>query len=76
MFLAHWHRPLQRLDTLATLRGDEIFHTTPSFLRFYQEELALRFPQRNWPFHVSSAVNCPDFAATVTACSCPLIYAG
>jgi len=29
----------------------------------------LQFPQRNWPFPVSSAENCPNFAATVTAFS-------
>jgi len=34
---------------------------TLSYARF------LRFPQRNWPFPVSPAVNCPDFAATVIA---------
>jgi len=28
-FPAHWHRPLQRLDTLATLCRDKIFLTTP-----------------------------------------------
>jgi len=28
------------------------------------------------PFFVSFAVNCPDFAATVTAFSCPLTFAG
>jgi len=44
MFPAHRPRLLQRLDTLATLCGDEIFLTTPSSARF------LRFPQRNWPF--------------------------
>jgi len=40
---AHWHQPLQRLDTLATLCGDEIFLITPFPVRF------LRFPQGNWP---------------------------
>jgi len=53
MFPAHWLRPLQRLDTLATLCGDGIFLTTPSPARFF------RFPQRNRPFPVLSAVNCP-----------------
>jgi len=48
----------------------EIFFTTPSPARF------LRFPRRNWPFPVSSAVNCLDFAATVTAFFCSLTYAG
>jgi len=43
MFPAHWHQPLQRLDTLATLCGDEIFLTTLSLARF------LPFPQRNCP---------------------------
>jgi len=70
MFPAHWPRSLQRLDTLANLFRDEIFLTTPS------PDRSLRFPRRNWPFPVSSAVNCPDFAATVTAFSCPLTYAG
>jgi len=60
----------QRLDTLATLCGDEIFLTTSSPAR------PLRFSRRNWPFPVLSAVNCPDFAATVTAFFCPLTYAG
>jgi len=69
-FPAPWLRPLQRLDTLATLCGDEIFLTTPSPARF------LQFPRRNWPFSVLSTVNCPNFAATVTAFSCPLTYAG
>jgi len=36
-------------------------------LLFFDEELAL--PRL-------SAVNCPDFAATVTAFYCPLTYAG
>jgi len=35
----------------------------------------LQFPRRNWPFPVLSAVNCLDFAATVTAFPCPLTYA-
>jgi len=61
MFLAWWPRSLQRLDTLATLFGDKIFLTILSPARF------LRFPRWNWPFPVSSALNCPDFAATVTA---------
>jgi len=60
---------IAKLDTLATLCGDEIFLTTLSHARF------LRFPRRNWPFSVSSAVNCPDLAATVTTFSCPLTYA-
>jgi len=63
MFPVHWHRPLQRLYTIATLCGDEIFLTTPSPTRF------LRFPRRNWPFPISTAVNCLDFAATVIAFS-------
>jgi len=36
MFPAHWPRPLQRLGTLATLFGDEIFLTTPSPSRFFR----------------------------------------
>jgi len=48
MFAAHWPQLSQRLVTLATLRRDEIFLTTPSSTRF------LRFPQRNWPFPVST----------------------
>jgi len=55
----------QTLDTLATLCGDEIFFITPSPARY------LRFPRRNWPFPALSAVNSPNFAATVTAFSCP-----
>jgi len=70
MFPAPWLRLLQRLDTLATLCGDELFFTTPSPARF------IRFPRRNWPFPVLSVVNCLDFAATVTAFFCPLTYAG
>jgi len=70
MFSAHWLRLLQRLDTLATLCGDKLFLTTPSPAKF------LRFPRRNWPFPVLSAVNCLDFPATVTAFFCPLTYAG
>jgi len=65
-----WLRPLQSLDTLATLCGDEFFLTTPSPARF------LRFSRRNWPFPVLSAVNCPDFAPTVTVFFCPITYAG
>jgi len=65
MFPAHWPRPLQRLVTLATLFGDEIFLTTLFHTRF------LRFPRKSWPFPISSTVNCLDFAATVTAFSCP-----
>jgi len=64
------HAPwlLQRLDTLATLCADEPFLTTLSPARF------LRFPRRNWPFPVLSAVNCLDFAATATAfCRAPLL---
>jgi len=68
MFPAHWHRPWQRLDSLATLWGDELFLTTCSPTRF------LWFLQRNWPFSVLYAVNCPAFAATVTAFYCPLTY--
>jgi len=70
MFPVPWLRLLQRLYTLATLCGDEIFFTTPFPARF------LRFPRRNWLFLVLSAVNCLDFAATVTAFSYPLTYAG
>jgi len=70
MFPDPWLRLLQILDTLATLCRDEIFLTTSSPARF------LRFPRRNWPFLVLSAVNCLDFAATVTAFYCPLSYAG
>jgi len=62
-------RLLQRLDTLDTLRGDELFLTTPSPARF------LLFPQRNWPFPVLSAVNCLDFVAAITTFICPLTYA-
>jgi len=48
-------------DQMHSLRcGDEIFLTIPSPTRF------LRYPRRNWP----------DYAATVTAFSCLLIYAG
>jgi len=65
MFSAHWAQSLQRLGTTATLFGDEIFLPTLSPARF------LRFPPRNWPFLVSSTVNCPDFAVEVTAFSCP-----
>jgi len=36
MFPAHWYRPLQRLDTRATLCRDDIFLTTPSPVRFLQ----------------------------------------
>jgi len=50
---------------LATLCGSEIFLTALSLARF------LRFPRMNCPFPVLSAVNCLDFAATVTAFSCP-----
>jgi len=52
----------------AILFGDEIFLTILSSARF------LRFPQKNWSlaFPISLAVNCPDFAATVTAYFCPL----
>jgi len=39
-FPAHWHRPLQRLDTLATLCGDEIFLTTPSPARFLRSRIS------------------------------------
>jgi len=70
MFPAPWPGPLQRLDTLDTLSGDNLFLTTPSPTRF------LRFPRRNWPFPVLFAVNCLDFAATVTAFFCPFTYAG
>jgi len=52
------------------LPGDEIFLTILSSARF------LRFLQRNWLFSISPAVNSPDFAATVTAFFCPIIYAG
>jgi len=46
--------------------GDEnLFHNF-SFARF------LRFPWRKWPSPVSPAVNCPHFAATVTAFFCSL----
>jgi len=69
MFSAPWLRLLQRLDTLATLCGDELFLATPSPAKFR------RFPQKNWPFLVLSAVNCLDFAATITAFFCPLTYA-
>jgi len=55
-----------KLGTLTTLFGDKIFLTTPSPAIF------LWFPRRNWLFPVSSAVNCHDFTATVTAFSCPL----
>jgi len=41
--VTHWHRPLQRLDTLATVCGGELFLTTPSPARF------LRFHRRNYP---------------------------
>jgi len=61
---------IAKIGTLATLFGDEIFLTTPSPARF------LQFSQKNWLFPVSSAVKCPDFAATVIAFSCPLTYAG
>jgi len=64
MFPARWPR------LLANLLGDEIFLITLSSARF------LQFPRKNRPFPVSSAVNCLDFAATVTAFSCPLTYAG
>jgi len=36
MFLAPWLWLLQRLDTLATLCGDELFLTTPSLARFFR----------------------------------------
>jgi len=39
MFPVHWYRPFKRLDTLATLCGDEILLTTPSPVS--SEELAL-----------------------------------
>jgi len=70
MFPYHRHRPLQRLNTLATLCGEEILLITSFSARF------LRFPRRNWPFPASSVVNCPDFAATVTAFFCPFINVG
>jgi len=70
MFPAHWFRLLQIVGTLATLFGDEFFLTTPSPATF------LRFPRRNQPLPVSSAANCLNFAAMVTAFSCPLTYAG
>jgi len=70
MFPAPLLRLLLRLNTLATLCGDELFLTTPSPARFR------RFPRKNWPFPVLSAVNCLDFAATVTAFVYPLTYAG
>jgi len=66
MFPVPWLRLLQRLDKLATLCGDKLFLTTPSPARF------LGFPRRNWPFPILSAVNCLDFAATVTTFFCPL----
>jgi len=69
MFPAPWLRLLQKLNTLATLCGDELFLTTSSPARF------LRFPQGSWPFPVLSALNYLDFAATVTAFFCPLSYA-
>jgi len=69
MFYAPWLRLLQRLDALSTVCGDELFLTTLSPARF------LRFPRRNWPFSVLSAVNYLDFAAMVTAFFCPFTYA-
>jgi len=67
MFPAHWPRPLQRLGIFATLFEDKIFlsHNTLScqIPTVSSKELALP---------VSSAVNCPDFAVTVAAFSCPL----
>jgi len=57
-----------RLDTLATLCGDELFLTTPTIF--------LRFPWKNWPFLVLFTVNCFDLAAMVIAFVCPLTYAG
>jgi len=68
MFPAHWSRSLQRLDTLATLFGDEIFLTNSLFCHI------LLVPRRNWPFPVSSAVNCPDFAVTVTSQPSLVLY--
>jgi len=65
MFPARWPRSLLRLGTLATPLGDKVFLTTPSSARF------LQFLRRNWLFPISSAVNCPNFAATVTALSPP-----
>jgi len=65
MFPAPWLQLLQRLVTLTTLCGDEIFLTTFFPARF------LRFPRRNWLFPILSTVNCLDFAATVTAFFCP-----
>jgi len=70
MFPASWLRLLQRLDTLVTLCGDELFLTTPSPARF------LRFLRRNWLFPVLSDMNCLDFAATVTAFFFSLTYVG
>jgi len=49
---------------------------TKSFSQLSLLPSILRYPQRNWPFPVSPIVNCPDFAATVTAFFYPLIYAG
>jgi len=54
--------PLRYLET-------SLSHNQLSFSGF-------RFPQRNWPFLVSPSVNCPVFAATVTAFFFPLTYAG
>jgi len=64
IFRAHWLRLLQRLDTLATLCGDEIFLTTHSPARF------LRFLWRNWPFPVLS-----DFAAMLVTAFSYINYA-
>jgi len=74
--LSFTHVPYPLAPTVAKIRhtyyffGYEILLTTPSPARF------LRLPRRNYPFPISSAVNCLDFAATVTASSCPLTYAG
>jgi len=70
MFPAPWLRLLQRLDALAALCGVWLFLTTLSPAKF------LRFSWRNWLFPVSTALNCLDFAATITAFFCPLTYAG
>jgi len=56
-----------RLGTLAIL-----FLETKSFT---QLPLLCQIPSVS-PFPVWSAVNCPNLAATVTAFSCPYIYAG
>jgi len=69
MFPARWLRSLQRFRH-PILFVETKFFSTPSSAIF------LQFPRRNWPFPVSPALNCLDFAATVKAFSCPLTYAG